>query len=205
VDKDSVIIDTENDYKISKNNLKETIKDHPYLIAKIHPNFSYQRDKMSSLNSSHNDFNSEVGQDDYYLLYAYLLKSDNKQQKFEVQRKTLKDIYTNINHIYQQLAHGGTYFGHQYSRIPAFVEYAIYVGKDNEDYLKGYNISKQKTLYINSLRQLITDELSIDFDSGKKEKLQIQKDLYKTVNDIDRLITNYFYLKETQEFQYSNY
>jgi hypothetical protein len=58
---------------------------------------------------------------------------------------------------------------------------------------------------LQSLEQLITDENSVDFEVPPKEKSQFKKELFEKTSDISHLITNYFYLKRAQEFQYSNY
>lgn len=103
------------------------------------------------------------------------------------------------------LANGGTYFGHQYTRILGYAEYAIYQNSGTDYLIKTYSISRQKTLYINSLKQLINDELSTNFDISEKDKPALKRSLLKTVTEMDGLITNYFYLNMAKEFQYSNY
>lgn len=198
-DKDTLTLDSDGRFKFLKGTLRKIAKENPELNSADYiekPDIAYS--------SSHN-FGSEAGQDEYFVLYAYFLKSKNGEKKYQQQRQTLIKIYRGINSIYGRLARGGTYFGHQYSRILGYAEYSIYAAKDNDYYIKKYSISKQKALYLNTLRQIITDELSADFDFLEDEKPALKKELLKTVNELNNLITDYFYLNMAREFQYSNY
>jgi hypothetical protein len=198
--KDSVVIDSTDGYRITKGDLREIAEHHPELIT----DFEFQPD--IAYHQQHDiNFSSEIGQDSYYLLYAYLLKNKNGDIKSREERIKLMDVYDAINAIYDKLNYGGTNYSHQYSRIPAYVEYSIYEGKNNDYYIKTYNIARQKRLYLNSIKQLITDELNNSFDIAEIEKPQLKKKLFETVNHMNGLITNTFYLKMAQEFQYSNY
>lgn len=202
-DKDSVSIYKDDQYSIkyTKKELRTIINQFPELNEQSAPDFAYAKRACKVL-----DYSSETGRDDYYALYAYFLKQKNGDVKFQAQRKTLLSIYRHINSLYGTLALGGTYFGHQYIRIIGYAEYSIFLRNNNQDdYNKSYNIDKQKTLYLNSLRQFITDELNSTFDLKKEEKPKIKKELFETVNDIDRLLTDYFYLESARVFQYSNY
>ena len=91
------------------------------------------------------EFNSEVGQDVYYVLYAYFLKQRNGVEEFAQQRQKLINIYSNINSLFGHFQYGGTYFGHQSSRILGYAEYSIYLlPKSKDDISKTYDITKQK-------------------------------------------------------------
>ncbi len=117
------------------------------------------------------EFGSEVGQDDYYALYAYFLKQRNGVNEFVKQRQRLIDIYSNINSLFAYFEYGGTYFGHQSRRILGYAEYSIYLlPKTKDNISKTYDITIQKGLYIKSLRQPIKDEGKIDFNTLGQEK-----------------------------------
>ena len=112
--------------------------------------------------------------------------------------------------MFSLLSGGGTYYGHQYTRILGYAEYSLHVysvfgGKEDDYYNKPYNMVKQKRLYIKSLKQFIGDEVNNNPEYSLKEKCQKTKEALKNVKDIDRLITTYFYLRMAQEFQYSYY
>jgi len=157
-------------------------------------------------NNDKDDFNSEVGQDTYFALYAYFLKQKNGIERYALERKKLIDIYSNINSLFEFLQNGGTYFGHQGVRILGYAEYSIYLlPKNKGDIEKTYEITKQKELYIKSLRQLIIDETKIDSYSLDKNRTEKYKKLNKFVDELNKLITDNFYLKRAQEFQYGYY
>jgi hypothetical protein len=161
-------------------------------------------DKKYYCNSK--EFGSEIGQDDYYVLYAYLLRQKNGVDKYAEQRKKLIDIYSNINSLFQKFQYGGTYFGHQYSRILGYAEYSVYLHSEhNRNFEKTYDITKQKEFYIKSLRQLIDDESEIDGETLEKDKAERNKELNEIVDNLNKLITDTFYLRRTQEFHYGHY
>lgn len=182
-------------------------KDEFNLIVDNHPElYSEDPDEPDQLyNCNFNDFLSEAQRDSYYVLYAYFLKQKNGVDNNKVMRKKLIDIYRNINSLFASLNHGGTYFGHQYKRILGYAEYSVYLNpyfKNMNE--KTYDITKQKELYIKSLRQLIDDVSKIDDELGE-EKIARNKELNKIVDDLNKLIIDNFYLRRAQEFQYRHY
>jgi len=152
-------------------------------------------------------FSSEVGQDAYYKMYAYFLKKEEGNENFGKRREALIKIYRLINDIFGYLSYGGTYFGHQYRRILGYAEYSVYkYYKGKKFYEKAYPIEQQKASYLKALKQYIDDEVSVDVEIGKeKQKADRRKELYQLVEELDKFITDYFYLKSAQEFQYSHY
>ena len=203
-DTDSVLIDE--DYKLTKGELRRILKENPELNDDEfpqHPDITY----YGRANKSTLVFGSEMGQDNYYGVYTYFLKLKNGEKKCRQQRETLIKIYRDINSIYWKLGGGGTYFGHQYDRILGYAEYSIWKGKDKDYYTREYDISKQKALYINALRQHIIDEIDANNSNGltPKQKRELRNTMFEAVKEINNLITDFFYLKMAQEFEYSNY
>lgn len=152
-------------------------------------------------------YGCEQCQDTYYALYIYFLKERCGRTAFGGKRDTLLRLYRDINSIEGQLDGGGTYFGHQYYRIFAYVEYSVYLFSVDsyDDFKRPYSILPQKKLYIQAIRQTITDELSVNFDIREKDKFALKKDLFKTVDEIDRLINSYYYLSMVKDFHYTHY
>lgn len=180
----------------------EIIENHPEFFKEYpkDPDFSYYS------NDDTFNFDSEVGQDTYYTLYAYFLRQKNGGDVFSNERKQLIAIFRHINALFQSFEYGGTFFGHQYSRILGYAEYSIYLmPKEDSRIKKTYDITKQKELYIKSLRQLIKDESRIDNETLGKEKIEREKELNKIVDKLNELITSNFYLRRAQEFQYTHY
>ncbi len=186
----------------SKTEFNNIVDKHPEFFQKYpdNPDQTYYNDNDKQ------KFGSEAGQDTYYMLYAYFLKQRNGDKQFATQRQKLIDIYSNINSLFGHFEYGGTYFGHQSRRILAYAEYSIHLLPKQKTYIsKKYDIAKQKQLYIQSLRQLVNDESSIDFNTLGNEKIKRNKELNDIVDNLDSVITDNFYLKRTQEFQYGHY
>lgn len=209
IKKDTITIATEigDTLKYSKEEFNHIIDNHPeFFYAYQQYGYPQDPDQAYYCNKDEEEFGSELGQDHYYELYAYFLKQKNGIQKYAQQRKKLIDIYSNINSLFGYFQYGGTYFGHQGRRIVGYAEYSIYLlPKKKEDIEKTYDISKQKELYIKSLRQLIEDESKIDFNTLGNDKIQRNKELNKIVDELNRLITDNFYLRRAQEFQHEHY
>jgi hypothetical protein len=201
---DTLIITTEigETLKYSKDDFNKIVDNHSEFFG----DYPQEPDQAYYCYGGNTEFGSEVGQDTYYALYAYFLKQKNGTDKYIQQRKKLIAIYTNINSLFGHFQYGGTYFGHQHMRILGYAEYSIYLlPKEKKDIEKNYDIAKQKELYLQSIRQLIEDESKIDFTTLGKEKTERNKELNLIVDQLDRLITDNFYLRRAQEFHYRHY
>lgn len=213
---DTVLIATEigDTLKYSKEKFNQIVDNFPALYKNDiqDPDITYFSNNIwkdiidKNGNKVHLTFGSEVGQDEYYTLYAYFLKQKNGVKEFAEQRQKLIDIYSNINSLFGHFEYGGTYFGHQSSRILGYAEYSIYLlPKNKDDISKTYDITKQKKLYIKSLRELIEDESKIDLNTLGQEKIERTKKLNEIVDELNKLISDNFYLRRAQEFHYGHY
>jgi hypothetical protein len=198
-----IITETHDTLKFTQQEFNTIVDAHPEFYQEwcTNPDYLYHKYGDSS------DFGSEQGEDVYFTLYAYFLKQKHGVQEFAVPRRKLIDIYENLNSLFGHLQYGGSYFGHQRLRILGYAEYSICLYPRRTDILeKTYDITKQKALYINSLRQLIKDESTIDFETlGKSEKAARGQRLNKLVDKLESLITDIFYLRRAQAFQFDNY
>jgi len=215
-DKDTVYISTQSKDTLifSKEEFNDIVDNFPELTSlnTQNPDTAYNSKIWvdfvdSSGEKKHLTFGSEVGQDNYYIVYAYFLKQKNGIAKYSVRRKKLFEIYNTLNSLFGKLNYGGTYFGHQYSRIEGYAEFSIYWYRHYEDYFdRPYDITNQKAFYIGGLKQLILDEEKIDNNTiGKKEKAERQKELFAKVDNLDKQITDNFYLRMAQSFQSDYY
>lgn len=203
--KDTIIISIEkgDSLKYSKVDFNQIIDKYPELVNN---KYVQNPDQIYYCSGNRGEFGSEAWQDEYYILYAYFLKQKNGIGKYAERRKKLIDIYSNINSLFRHFQYGGTYFGHQSSRILGYAEFSVYLYSQNEKrFTKTYDITKEKELYINSLRQIINDESSIDFSTLGEYKIERNSKLNKIVDELDKLITDNFYLKRAQNFHYDNY
>ncbi|WP_462252533.1 hypothetical protein [Ferruginibacter sp.] len=215
-DKDTVYIYTQSKdtLKYSKEEFNDIVDNFPELttLHTKYPDTAYNSKIWvdfidSSGEKNHLTFGSETGQDEYYILYAYFLNQKNGIAKYSIRRKKLLEIYTTLNSLFGALNYGGTYFGHQYSRIEGYAEFSIYWFRHYEDYFdRPYDITKQKEFYIAGLRQLITNEVKIDnYVNSENEKEERRKDLFKLVDNLNKEITDNFYLRMAQSFQSDHY
>ena len=158
-------------------------------------------------NRKHLTFGSEVGQDRYYVLYAYFLKEKNGIEEYNFRREKLLRIYRTLNSLFSELTYGGTYFGHQYSRIDGYAEYSIYLYKsDKSRFDKVYDIAKKKQHYISGLRNLITKEVQVDsYLNNEIERSKRRKELFLFVDKLNTDLTDNFYLQMAQSFQGEHY
>ncbi len=202
--KDTLLITTEigENLKYSKVEFNLIVDNHPEFFSDIiqDPDATYY------CTADKNGFDSELGKDEYYMLYAYFLKQKNGIDKYAECRQKLIDIYTDLNFLYQYFQHGGTYFGHQRARILGYAEFSVHIYKSYEDkFSKTYDIRKQKRIYIQSLRQLVDDELQIDGETLRQDKVNRKQELNMKIDNIDKAIIDNFYLRRAQEFQYVHY
>lgn len=207
---DTVLVfpETKDTLSYTKKELEEIIAAYPTLTSDYvrSPDMSYAADPCgTSGNEMALRFSPEAGQDAYYMLYAYFLRQKAKNSDSGMRRWLLK-IFQDINGIHWGLSGGGTYYGHQYARILGYAEYALYCYQlDSSYYQSSYLITTQKKLFIQSLRQQIADELQNNYDFTEVDKVKLKKKLLATVSDLDKMITNKFYLKEAMKFEYSYY
>lgn len=147
-------------------------------------------------------FNCEACKDDFYTIYAYLLKRKTKNQ-YPKLRKQLFEAYQQINRYYGNWERGGTYFSHQTYRIIGFVEYDIlnYIKYKKEQNIQ-YDYRPQKRLFINMLRQRAIDKMNSEFylfDKSTKVKL------LDAVQKIDKCIDNCYTLQKIMLFEKEYY
>jgi hypothetical protein len=210
---DSITIYTDNNDSIlySAVDFNAIVDNFPRLYDQIpkQPDISYAESgyfkDITTKNGmkKHLSFGSEAGQDQYFILYSYFLKKNNSGDPLETRRRRLLSIFQTINEIYSFLSNGGTFFGHQYKRIPAYVEYNIYQYKNDYKYYdKVNNVEKQKNLYLSFFRQSLKDQTFAFHESGDKSN-NSQYELL--IGKLDSLITDFFYLKKASEFQFTNY
>ncbi len=193
----------------SKSDLANILEFYPELNQESYdsPDISWNNRGLCGDSTDH-WFSGEAGQDQYYVLYGYYHRQRNGEQNLQNERKKITILYQKINEIFGKLSHGGTGFGHLYQRIEGYVEHdldlLIYERKSSRE--KKYDITKQKKIFIQSLRQIVADETHSDIDiTDDLEKTSQINELNKVIDKIDEEITEYFYLKKTQLFCYEHY
>ncbi|MCB0743855.1 MAG: hypothetical protein KDC67_08125 [Ignavibacteriae bacterium] len=201
---DSITIDNELGFNrtFSKEEFNKIIDDYPELFDKdiLEPyraycDFGYKKG-LTSLSE----------EDEYYIIYAYFLKQRKGHENYDEVRSKILDIYLTLNSFFGYLQYGGTYYTHNQAKILADAEYLIDLfppDSQHVEYLK--DISKQKSLYIMSLRQIIKDEVLFENYATEKDKREKILELNKIVDHLDELITDSYYMHVAQIYQYEHY
>lgn len=205
--KDSVLLASfeEDIVYVSKDEFNDVVSKHPEFFVE----FSTDPDRTYAENVDGN-FSSEVGQDNYYLFYAYFLRNTNEMYKidddFNDQRNKIMIIYTGLNRIFSLLDGGGTGYMHSYRRTFGEAEYAVYLyALTRKDFTVKYDITNQKNLFKQTLEQVVNDRLGNTFDIHETEKPALKEEIFALISEIDSQITNSFYLTQAQQFYYNNY
>ncbi|HUH26062.1 MAG TPA: hypothetical protein VLY87_05510 [Flavobacterium sp.] len=186
---------------VAKKDFNEVVASHPEFFTDYpnHPDITYA-------NNLDEMFTSEVGQDDYYIFYAYFLRKLYENDNFDHQRNKIMIIYTNLNRIFRLLDGGGSGYMHQYRRSFGYTEYSIYLYYlTRKDFTVTYDISNQKSLFKQTLKQIVEDRLGNTFDILNSEKPNLKKELFELIDEIDIQITDSFYLVQAQKFYYDTY
>lgn len=209
---DSVIISSKHfdTIRYSKEEFNLIVDNFPSLYSHIpvHPDIAYAQSgyfkdiAKTGGDSMHLTFGGEQGQDRFYILYAYFLKNRNSEKELDDIRENLISIYQTINDIFSFLNYGGTYFGHQNNRLIGCAEYDVCQYKNLLAYTTpSKDIHKLKLLYFSTLQELIFQQSKNDreFESGRNKQIDL------SLHQLEVLITNDFYLKKAQQFQYRYY
>lgn len=215
--KDTIVIPFKDDDTLfyTKADLDSFRKYYPVLNENSYcdPDESYaiEGEERSRMTQEEKDriysFGSEAGQDQYYMLYAYFGRKRDGIKKYAEIRAKMLEIFRLINALHAHLNNGGTYFGHQYKRIEGYAEYAVrqYSKYYREYFQKDYSIKEQLLLFMASLKQFAADEINSDKGLPATDKSEKKARMFSIVNQLGTLITDYFCLKQAQEFEYDYY
>lgn len=121
-------------------------------------------------------------------------------------RKRLIEGYNIINGIFNSLHGFGTFFVHQYRRIPAYAAYytSSYTEEVNSYFLP--DSKEEKTLFLQMLKLEIINNIKNNNDiPGASMKKQRVTELLAKVIGLDSLITTQYILHRICEFRYSYY
>lgn len=202
VQNDSIVLlqTDENTIYIKQNDLNDIISKHPEFldIGYSSPDILYNVNPI--------DFESEVGQDDYFLFYAYFLKEKHQTKKDNINRKKFIEIYNSLNRIFSLIDNGGTGFAHLYMRLYGYAEFSLLNYNHNVQFNEvSVNYSEQKKFFIESLKLIAFNRLENEWNYTKKEKQQIKNEIKQLITKINNQITDSYLLNETQKFLFSTY
>ena len=172
---------------------------HPELIDDTieDPDLTYKKGLLSDRN-----FESETGEDEYFLLYSFFLRRVNKSDTLMQFRENTVAVYHLANAIFQRLSGGGTAYGHLYLRSYAYADYALYAYAHQKNAATLTNdFEKERSEFFLRLERRIQDHLldnrgSYD-DEGFAER---NKGINNDLNQLKNLISDSYYLRMAEEF-----
>lgn len=170
----------------------------------VNPDIVYAKWENCGFENFKENFSSEAGKDDFYMLYTYFLQKNDTARVQSTFRNRILKIFRAINDLNGNLQYGGTYFGHQNLRINGYAEYAC-CSINNDWYAKKYNIDKQKNMFLESLRRHVHDEEQFDYNTLGEEKIKRREKLMEIIDSIGNHIETFYDLRKAQEFQYTYY
>lgn len=136
-------------------------------------------------------FRGEVGQDLYDTWYAYFAAKRMKDTSYNTDCRIVSDILTCVNNIFHFISGGGTGFGHEAFRIPAYAAYYVYESKKHLPPCRNSISAQQMEEVIDGLWQLASMY-------NKEMPLQIMAERLKRVDEqmerLKVLVTNEKYL-----------
>jgi len=192
---------------ISKTDLHLIESEFPEITSQfqiLHPDIAYLKsikdiDSNQKGNFFNENFSSLAGQDYYYAIYTYFLKNENRFIKYQNERNTLKNLFLLLNDFMSIKAGGGSYYAHRSARIQAYVEFEVLKLYSTSHFLNQLDLKKKKD-FIQMLKIKEKDDEGIDYVFVGLTKQEIQEELEKIISNIDKLITNDFYLNKCLDF-----
>ncbi len=140
-------------------------------------------------------------EDNFYIEYYYLMRKRNGEGFCSEPREKLQTIYMLLNDLSLCEGIGGNYRGHEIVGILADTEYEIFVLQENQSRLKDhYNMSQQIHLYIETLRQWVRDENSLQREYEEADRVKREKEFQVIVDKLAKVITNGYYLDQAREY-----
>lgn len=169
-----------------------------------HPDHAYSYLMLEYQDSDRpitNDYVSRAGKDEFYIRYAFFLHRYQYYvlSDYNDNRKVLYKLFNMINDFYFIQAGGGNYHGHVASRVPAFCEFELAKLTWGSCSLDNDQINtEEKKIFMDYLRNQIGKFSTIP----KSELEATQQRLESVLNQIDKLITNNYYLQAAENFDW---
>lgn len=199
-------IDKKGNYHTYEGKMLNTIIDYfptIYQFPPLSPDSSYKASgiwkdyKDSSGETQNISFGSEVGQDDYYVIYGWFLSKKMSIQALSRAEK-LAIIYRKINSISNRLERGGTHFGHMYRRIAGISAYDGYMYAHRK-LPASTHFGADKKAFISTLKRYIRQRTDADIRIREADE-QVKTQILALATELSNLLTDSYYLKMAKEF-----
>jgi len=101
---------------------------------------------------------SEVGMDDYFQVYAKVLRKRSNRTSRSIRRETMESLKL-LNFITTQLSGGGTFYSHMLSRSEGEIEYSIYRMEHGEIDFSPVELEKERSVLFSKWKKNIHNSL----------------------------------------------
>lgn len=198
-------IDKENYETYDREELNAIIDYFPtlYQFPPLSPDSSYEASgitkdyKDSSGEIQRLSFNSEIGMDGYYVIYAWFL-TKKMSAAARSRAEKLAEIYRTINSISNRLERGGTRFGHMYRRIAGISLYDGYMYAHRK-LPASTHFAADKKAFINTLKKYIHQRTDADIKILEADE-EVKTLILARATKLNNLITDSYDLKMAKEF-----
>jgi len=185
-----------------KKEFKQILELHPEisLYPPLHPDLAYNKNYVG--------FEDETGKDEYFTIYANLLKEKNKGKNSKRLRKKLIDAFLKVNYVHALYKRGGSGFSHQKPRIAAYAEFNIYNYINRDTNLnKSKKFYKRKAKYIETFINNMEKGILKLVNMPEYAKKRMLKEIRTEISQLEKLIHSDFLLESVKDFEqkYYNY
>jgi hypothetical protein len=148
----------------------------------------------------------EVGMDDYFQLYAKVLrrKSGNSMKLI---RNDTKEALRLLNFISHELSGGGTFYGHMLVRSDAEIEYSLYKYENGEMDFSSIDLDKERSglfrKWKKNIHKSITRDGSMNFT--ELSDVELEKQLLDSLSRMKSLVKTPFTLTYLDELGHRLY
>jgi hypothetical protein len=148
----------------------------------------------------------EVGMDDYFQLYAKVLRKKSGAEIIPVRKATL-DAMKWLNMLASQIAGGGTFFGHSIVRLEGDLEYSLYQYEHGQLNFENIVLDKERKELFKLWRRNIRNSLKVRTTSNQNEikNAELELLLIGTLKDLEALVKTPFTLTFIREYVHRLY
>ena len=143
----------------------------------------------------------EVGMDDYFHLYAKVLKKKSGKSMIPI-RKDTKEAMELLYFIANQLSGGGTFYSHMLARSEGEIEYSLYKFEKGEMDFSSFDFKKNRDSVFRKWKKNIHKSIAKNGGNAMNQgsNLEVEKQMLDSLSRMESLIGTPFTLTYVDEF-----
>ncbi len=148
----------------------------------------------------------EVGMDDYFQMYAKVLRKKSGAEIIPLRKATLEAMKW-LNMLAGQIAGGGTFFGHSIVRLEGDLEYSLYQFEHGQLNFENIVFENERNELFKFWRRNIRKSLKVRTTSNQNEITNAEFELLvnTTLKDVEALVKTPFTLTFIREYVHRFY